>query len=75
METLTHGFEGVESPLEQAIHNRGITLAEHCVKMDNLTELAKQGFRVIHAVRHDKYTVKGRDQYYNPYTNEWYGTV
>ena len=29
MDTLTHGFEGVESDLENAVNNRGVTLAEH----------------------------------------------
>jgi hypothetical protein len=75
MDTMTHGFEGVESEFEQAINNRGVTIGEHLTKMANLTELAKKGFRVIKAVRHDKYEVKGREQYYNPYTNEWYGTL
>jgi hypothetical protein len=35
--------------------------------------LAVSGFRVIKAVRHDKYKVKGKDQFYNPYNNTWYG--
>ena len=73
METLTHGFDGVESLFEQTIHNRGITLEEHDSKMDNLALLAVSGFRVIKAVRHDKYKVKGKDQFYNPYNNTWYG--
>lgn len=73
METLTHGFEGQESPFERQILNRGVTLAEHRNKMGNLHGLALDGFRVIRAIRHDKYTVKGKDQFYNPYTNEWYG--
>ena len=64
-----------ECPVETAIHNRGVTMAEHSTKMQNLTELAKSGYRVIHAVRHDKYTVKGKDQYYNPYNDTWYGAI
>ena len=72
MDTLTHGFEGVESDLENAVNNRGVTLAEHNTKMDNLSLLAVSGFRVIRAVRHDKYTVKGKDQFYNPYNDTWY---
>lgn len=75
METLTHGYEGAESEFEAAIHNRGITIGEHVTKMDNLTELAKQGFRVIKAITHHKYEVVGKDQFYNPYTNEWFGQV
>ncbi len=73
METLTHGFEGIESEFEKGINNRGVTLDEHRIKMDNLHKLAVEGFRVVRAVQHDKYTVKGKDQFYNPYTNTWYG--
>ena len=72
METLTHGFEGQESLFEQAIHNRGVTLAEHETKMANLTILAKSGYRVIKAIQHDKYTVEGKDKFYNPYNDSWY---
>jgi len=72
MSTLTHGFEGQETPFEQAILNRGVTLKEHQTKMDNLSTLAKQGFRVIFAIEHDKYEVQGKAQFYNPYTNTWH---
>ena len=73
METLTHGYDGMESFFENHLANRGVTLAEHIVKMDNLTILAKQGFRVMKAVHHDKYEVKGKDGFYNPYEDFWYG--
>ncbi len=75
MDTLTHGFEGIESPIERAINNRGVTLAEHETKMANLIALAREGFRVIKPIQHDKYAVKGKDQFYNPYNNTWYGQV
>ncbi len=75
MDTLTHGFEGTESPEENAIYNRGITLKEHNIKMANLTKIAKQGFIKMKAIRHDKYTFDGKEQYYNPYTDEWYGNI
>lgn len=73
-ETLTHGFDGMESPFEQAILNRGVTLDQHNTKMANLSSLAREGFRVIRAIRHDKYSVEGKDQFYNPYRNTWYST-
>jgi len=71
METLTHGYEGSESIFESSILNRGIKLEQQKKKMDNLTTLAKQGFRVIRVIEHDNYWVKGKNQLYNPYTNEW----
>jgi hypothetical protein len=72
MDTLTHGFEGAESFLEEALINRGVTLAQHTTKMENLSKLAREGFRVVKAVHHDKYEVRGREGFYNPYTDESY---
>ncbi len=67
------GWEGKETEYEKVIHNRGITVLEHETKMANLNRIAREGLRVMKAVRHDKYQVKGRSQYYNPYNNTWYG--
>jgi len=71
METLTHGFEGQESFFESKILNRAITIEQQNTKMENLTTLAKQGFRVIRAIQHGMYWVKGTNKLYYPYTNEW----
>ncbi len=50
---------------------RGITAEQQETKMANLERLAKQGYRVIKMIDHDKYEVKGAEGYYNPYTSKW----
>jgi len=72
---VTKGYEGSETYLETALAIRGVTEEEHNTKMHNLSELAKDGYRVIKMLDHDKYEVegrKGRKGTYNPYTDSWH---
>lgn len=66
---LTRGWEGRESYLQSQLLNRGVTLEQHETKMTNLIKLAKDGFRKIKVIDHDKYEIEGKDGFYNPYTD------
>jgi len=48
-----------------------LTLSKQEIKMENLTNLSKSGSPIYTALEHDKYQVKGKEGYYNPYTNTW----
>jgi len=56
---------------ESRLASRCITEEQQATKMANLTRLAKNNFRVIRMIDHDKYTVDCCVGFYNPYINEW----
>ncbi|MGI9568414.1 MAG: hypothetical protein ACR2PH_01440 [Desulfobulbia bacterium] len=60
--------KGFEPYLLNALSERGVTVEEHETKMKNLAAL---GPVVIKAITHDCYRVKGREECYNPYTDNW----
>lgn len=66
------GFEGKETVSERVLSNRNVTPEQQATKMANLKKLGQDGFRVYRAISHDTYFVKGKTEFYNPYTDTWH---
>lgn len=59
---------GLEPYLVNALDARGVTMEQHETKMRNLAAL---GPVVLKVLAHNRYTVNGREGFYNPYTDTW----
>jgi hypothetical protein len=59
--------------LKTTLKERDVSMEEHVIKHRNLLTLAREGYRIVRMIEHDKYWVKGKDKYFNPYTQKWSG--